>query len=155
MIELTLPYPISANRYWASRVIKSKTTGKWMSMTYVTPEAQAYKNQVAGIVRAAQLQAPITGRVFVDLTLYPSRPQDWERRARKDPLWADTVQRLDIDNARKVVYDALKGIAFEDDKRIWDDAGHVREPDAHGPRVVVRISPIAVDMPQASLLEPA
>ena len=38
-ISLTLPYPISANRYWASRVIRSKKTGKWLSMTYVTPEA--------------------------------------------------------------------------------------------------------------------
>ncbi len=42
-----------------------------------------------------------------------------EARAKKDPLWwADTVQRLDLDNARKVVTDALKEIAIVDDKQI-------------------------------------
>jgi len=34
MIHLTLPYPISANRYWAVRVIPRKP--KPLAITYVT-----------------------------------------------------------------------------------------------------------------------
>ena len=155
MIQLTLPYPISANRYWAHRVVTPRG-GRAMAMTYVTPEAKAYKDQVGRLAKAAGIRAPLTGRVHVDLKLYPHRPLDWVKRAKVNPLyWADTVQRLDLDNARKVVYDALKDIAFGDDKCVWDDAGHVMEPDGRDACIVVTITPIRLDQPQGSLLEPA
>lgn len=155
MIQLTLPYPISANRYWAHRVVTPKG-GRAMAMTYVTPEAKAYKDKVGWLAKAAGIRAPLTGRVHVDLKLYPHRPLDWAKRAKVNPLyWADTVQRLDLDNARKVVYDALKDIAFGDDKCVWDDAGHVMEPDGRDACIVVTITPIRLDQPQGSLLEVA
>ena len=44
MITLTLPYPISANRYWASRVITPRG-GRPMAVTYVTAEAKDFKEQ--------------------------------------------------------------------------------------------------------------
>jgi crossover junction endodeoxyribonuclease RusA len=138
-IRLVLGYPISANRYWRSFVPR----GASRAIVCVSDEAKAYKQDVARLAALAGVRKPITGRVRVDIELYPHRPQDWAKRARKDPDgWADTVQCLDLDNARKVLNDALKGIAFEDDKWIKADGGQVCEPDEHGARVVVTITPI-------------
>lgn len=153
MITVTLPYPVSANRYWATRVTKSKQTGKWIAMTYVTSEAQAYKEKVGWLMRAAGVRKPLQGRVAVDIKLYPHRPLDWARRAKADPLyWADTVQRLDLDNCRKVVNDALKDIVFGDDKCIWRDSGEVMEPDGREACLVVTITPLVKEAVQADLL---
>lgn len=151
MIELTLPYPISANRYWATRVIKSKDTGKHMALTYVTPEAKAYREACAWAASRV-IRTPFAGRVAVELDLYPNRPQDWERRARKDPLrWDDTVQCIDLGNAEKVLSDALQGIVFTDDRWIWELHKRRREPVGEG-KVVLRITPLPVELVQADLL---
>lgn len=123
-------------------------------MTYVTPEAKAYKADCQRIAQAAGIHTPIAGRVSVGLQLYPARPQDWAKRASKDPMsWDDTVRSLDLDNARKVVYDALKEVVFEDDSRVFSDWACRMEPDAHGARVLVRVASIVRANPQASLLE--
>lgn len=155
-IVLTLPYPISANRYWSTRVIKPKTGGPAMAMTYVSAEAKAYKEQVAWIVRQAGIREPLLGRVAVDIQLYPQRPQDWARRFKANPLtWDDDVRCMDLDNARKVLYDALKGSAFTDDDRVFRDSGRRMEPDGAA-RVVVTITPLAKAVhPQAELLKVA
>lgn len=151
-ITVTLPYPISANRYWATRVVTPKG-GRAMAMTYVTPEAKKYKETVGWIMRSAGVRAPLAGRVQVDIQLYPHRPLDWAKRAKADPLyWADSVQRLDLDNCRKVVNDALKDIAFGDDKCIWKDSGEVMEPDGREACLVVTITPIVKAVVQPSLL---
>jgi crossover junction endodeoxyribonuclease RusA len=157
MIELTLPYPISANRYWASRVIKSKATGKWMAMTYVTPEAAEYRKAVARIATAAGIAKPFDWRVSVELDLYPHRPLDWARRARKSPAtWDDDVQCIDLGNAEKVLSDALQGIVFADDRWIWDLHKRRMEPDGES-RVIVRVTPMvqAVSQQMALIVEAA
>lgn len=142
MITLTLPYPVSANRYWATRIITPKGTRKPMAMTYVTPEAKAYKEQVAAVLKAAGVRKAFDGRVQVDIQMYPHRPLDYKKRMRLDPLyWDDTVMRLDLDNARKVVNDALKELAFQDDKKIFKDSGEVMEPDGREACLVVTIKP--------------
>lgn len=141
---LTLPYPISANRYWASRVIRSKKTRKWMSMTYVTPEAREYKDQVAKIAVAAGVR-PMEGRVDFRLRLYPERPQDWAKRAQRNPdTWDDGVRCLDVMNADKVLCDALNGVAWFDDKQIRHAEQDRCEPDEQGARVVVTIAPVVL-----------
>lgn len=123
-----------------------------MALTYVTPEAKAFKSQVACLAKSAGILKPIEGRVSVHIQLYPKRPLDFAKRMRVDPLyWADTVQRLDLDNARKVTNDALKEIAFLDDKCIWRDSGEVMEPDGEA-RLVVTIEPIPSASPQGMLL---
>lgn len=148
MIALTLPYPISNNRYKAPRIVR----GSFITW-YLTKEAQAYKAEVIRRAKLAGLRQPFLGRVSVHMQLYPKRPQDWERRVRKDPLnWDDDVQSLDLDNARKVVLDALNGVAYVDDRWIWRDSGERMEPDEHGARVVVTISRIERTSPQASLI---
>lgn len=156
MIQLTLPYPCSANRYWASRVIKAKASGKWMAMTYITPEAKAYREQVALIAASAGIRAPLVGRVELLLQLYPHRPLDWKTRMRKlGAAWDDTVQCIDLGNAEKVLSDALQGVVIGDDKTFRRIVLERMEPDDGGGRVVATIRSIAVHQPQASLLEPA
>lgn len=147
MITLTLPYPISANRYWRTAV-----RGSFVS-TYVSQEAKEFKEQVGWLCKAAGIRAPLAGRVAITVQLYPNRPQDFKTRMRKHgATWDDTVQCLDIDNANKVLLDALKGIAIEDDKWVRRLSSERMEPDEHGARVVVCIEQIAQPVVQADLL---
>jgi crossover junction endodeoxyribonuclease RusA len=88
----------------------------------------------------------------VDIQLYPKRPQDWAKRAAKAPSsWDDDVQCLDLDNVNKVLFDALKDIAIEDDKWVRRLTSERMEPDGEA-RVVVTIRPLQVETPQATLL---
>lgn len=151
MITLTLPYPISANRYWRSFVPR----GHKRAIVTLSDEAKAYKEHVNLQAWQQGVRAPIEGRVHVHIALYPQRPLDWKTRQRKfGQAWDDTVQCIDLDNARKVLYDALKDVAFGDDKWVRADSAERMEPDEHGARVVVTITPIAKrEAPQSSLLE--
>lgn len=154
MITLKLPYPVSANRYWATRVVTPKG-GRPMAMTYVTAEAKQYKETVGWLIKANGVRAALPGRVQVDIQMYPHRPLDYKKRMAKDPMyWDDTVQRLDLDNARKVVNDALKELAFADDKCIFKDSGEVMEPDGREACLIVTIRPyVRTANPQPTLLE--
>jgi crossover junction endodeoxyribonuclease RusA len=138
---LRLPYPISANRYWATRV--SAVPGKRpTSVTYVTAEAKAYKEQVGWIAKSAGLRIPLDGRIELGLRLFPQRPQDWAKRAQRDPdTWDDDVRCIDLGNAEKVLSDALNGIAWIDDKQLRRIVSERCEPDG-GARIEVTISPI-------------
>lgn len=154
-IVLSLPYPISANRYWATRVIK--TGGKSTAVTYVTADAKAYKAEVQRIARLYGVREPVACRTEIAIRLYPQRPQDWERRARANPMtWDDDVRSIDIDNANKVLLDALKGVVIVDDSRryVRRIISEHMEPDGKA-RVLVAIRPLMVVSPQASLLEAA
>lgn len=157
MITVTLPYPISANRYWATRIFtpKDDTPGKKCdkcghthsenkprALTYVTPEAKAFKEEVGWILKSKGVRQALKGRVQVDIQMYPHRPLDYKKRMRDHgDLWDDSVMRLDLDNARKVVNDALKEVAFADDKCIFKDSGEVMEPDGREACLVVTIRP--------------
>lgn len=148
MITVTLPYPISANKYWRPVRIGP-------SITIVpTKDAKAYKAEVAAIFRLAGVQ-PIMGRIAFTYVLYPHRPLDYKTRMRKHgDAWSDTVQCIDLDNAQKVLLDSLKGIAFEDDAWVRRIYAERAEPDGEA-RVVVTITPIAPVVPQATLDLPA
>lgn len=141
-VKLTLPYPISANRYWAVRVVPKKP--KPLAITYVTEEAKAYKAVVGHLAKAAGIRVPATGRVVLHIKLFPNRPQDWAKRARKDPhTWDDTVQCIDLGNCEKVLSDALNGIAWVDDKQIRRTLLERMEPDEEGARLEVAIEYLA------------
>lgn len=151
MITVTLPYPISANRYKAPRIVKPRGGAAFIS-TYVTAEAKAFKAEVEKRCRAAGITAPIIGRIYVRYTLYPHRPLDFATRMRKyGDAWQDTVQCIDLDNAQKVLFDALKGIAFEDDVWVREIHATRAEPDSLGARMVVSIYPMPTPAPQSTL----
>jgi len=146
MITLTLPYPLSANRYW--RPVK---LGKHISIVPTT-EAKAFRKDIAARCRDQGVRVPLAGRVHIDVKLYPARPQDWQRRMRVDgAAWDDTVRCIDIDNANKVLLDALKDVAIEDDKWVRRLTSERMEPDGEA-RVVVTITAMPVAQPQADLL---
>jgi len=149
MIELTLPYPISANLYWRSFVPR----GHQRAIVTLSDEAKAYKQEVGWLCRQAGVRVPLAGRVAVEIELYPQRPQDWARRARKAPMtWDDDVRCIDLDNANKVLLDSLKGVAIEDDKWVRELLMRRMEPDGDA-RVVVRIRQMALPAsPQGDLL---
>lgn len=150
-LTLVLPYPISANRYWSSRTVTSHA-GRAFTSTYVTPEAKAYKAEVQKLARQAGVCTPIAGRVKVEFTLFPNRPQDWQKRMRKNgAAWDDSVQCLDLDNAQKVVLDSLKDVVFEDDAWVREIHARRAEPDEHGARLVAVITPLHTYKPQTAL----
>lgn len=150
-VVLNLPYPISANRYWATRVVAKKGE-RGRAMTYVTAEAEQYKRDVLALARAAGV-ASFSGRIKLEIWLYPNQPQDHLARKRKlGATWDDGVMCMDLDNANKVLLDSLKDVAFDDDKWVRVLIAQRMEPDEHGARVVVRISPIPANQPQEKLL---
>lgn len=146
MKTVTLPYPVSANRYWRTAVVCGR------AQTYVSKEGKAYKQEVAWLAKAAGIRKPFPGRVRIDIFLYPAQPNDWLKRARENPAtWDDDVRCIDIDNARKVLYDALEGIAIVNDKFVWEDGGKRMEPDGKA-RMIVQISEVFRETIQDSLL---
>lgn len=152
---LVLPYPISANCYWRAAIVppsaKSKTN-HWHAAPRLTAEAKAYKAEVLYIARQAKIYKPITGRVSIDLTLYPALPKDHLKRARKDiDNWADNVRSLDLDNVFKVTMDSLKDVVFEDDRWVWEIHARRGEPDGAA-RMVVTVAPIIINSVQGKLL---
>jgi len=147
-IRLVLPYPISANRYWRTFMPK----GFKAPVTTVSPEAKSYKAQVAHMCKVAGIKQPISGRVEIDIKLFPKRPQDYAKRMQKNPdSWDDDVQCLDLDNANKVLFDAIKGIAIIDDKWIRRLTSERMEPDGEA-RVILTIRPLKQETPQGILI---
>lgn len=147
VVRLTLPYPISANRYWRPVNIGNHIT------IVPTKEAKEYRAEVKALAFAAGVWQPLHGRVQVVLQLFPHRPLDWQKRQRQHgALWDDTVQCIDLTNAEKVLLDALNGVAFEDDKKIWDYHAKRMEPDAGDSRVVLWVRQMPAPVVQGDLL---
>ena len=147
MIELNLPYPISANVYWRSYARGGR------AIVTVSKEAEEYRSRVNLLCWQAGVRAPIEGRVAIEVDLYPQRPLDWAKRARLNPSgWDDGVRCIDLDNANKVLLDSLKGVAIDDDRWVREIHARRMEPDGEA-RVVVRIRALSAQSVQADLLE--
>lgn len=142
---VTLPFPISANDYWGTRVIYKwsplKARKVAMPCVYKTTEATLYQNQVQTIYRAKG-HTRIKGKIDIEWWCYPKRPLDWYKRKEHDPEnWEMTVRQPDIDNINKVLIDALKNVAFDDDIWVRHLTCSMMEPDDKGPRIVVAMWP--------------
>lgn len=98
MNTLSLPYPLSTNRYWKSTYIPRKGV-----RVYVSPEAERYKREVRSLAWGIKR---VEGPCWVSITLLPKLTKDGK---------ASKV-RVDLDNVLKVTLDALNGIAWADDK---------------------------------------
>lgn len=107
-IKLTLPYPPSANRYWR----KTKT-----GRVYISDEALTYRDEVN--YRTLKVNA-LTGELKLTAKFY---------RPRKSG---------DLDNRIKILFDALQGNCFNDDKQIAEIHAY-RFDDKQNPRVEVEI----------------
>lgn len=147
-VTLTLPYPVSANRYWRTYMPK----GFAAPVTTMSKEAKAFKESIGWRAKAAGVRAPIKGRVALEIFLFPNRPQDAKRRIAKDPHgWDDTVLCIDLDNALKVLIDAIKGVVIEDDKWVRRIVAERMVPDGDA-RVVLRVTPIETQRPPEQLV---
>lgn len=104
-MKLTLPYPISANRYWLSfwaPKLRRVITGP-------TREAKSYKQEVGWRAKAAGFLEPTTRPIEIaSIQLCP--------RQNKDGSASATV--LDLGNCWKVVEDALQGVVYVNDRQI-------------------------------------
>ena len=139
-IQMQLPYPISNNRYLGRRVVPRKGGRGHIAIEYLTAEAKEFKAECQRIAAHCGI-TPIVGPIEYELELYPKLPQDWRTRAKRDPAWWDmTVQCLDLDNCRKVLLDALNGIAWTDDSWICHDPGW-RMPPVDRAMCILRVKP--------------
>jgi len=142
-INLQLPAPVSSNRYWRTRIVTPRGGEPFVS-TYVSAEAKQFKETVGWLARQAGVRAPLGGHIAIEYVLHPKRPQDWRTRARKDPIgWEDTVQCIDLDNATKVLLDALTGIVIEDDRWVRRILAERGAPVQDG-GIVLRVAQIAL-----------
>ena len=136
MIILTLPYPVSANRYWQAVTVRGR------QIMVPTKEAKDYKERVRWIAAGAGLRQPLSSRFEMWLRLYPDRPADWRKRSAADPWWDDSVRCIDLGNAEKVMADALQGIVYTDDRWVWRQHKERMAPDEHGARLIVAVRPM-------------
>jgi len=94
---MVFPYPPSANRYWriwGGRVVRST-------------EATSYKSICKGIATLSK-HPKIDGPVSINVLLHP----------KKTKSGAASKTRIDLDNAMKVVIDAMNGVAYADDSQV-------------------------------------
>ena len=119
-MKLVLPYPVSANRYW--RHIAHPSTKR--PITLLSREAKAYRDECGWRAREAGVKNPLAGCVQLHIRLVP-----------KNGVC------MDLDNALKVVIDALKGIVYCDDAQVYRIDAHRAEPDTRGARLEVEIHP--------------
>lgn len=97
MTELTLPFPPTVNTYW-----RSKRAGKSGITVYISDKGKAFRRDVHILVLQARANKKLSGRLTVDVELYPT-----DKRAR------------DIDNCLKSLLDALAHAGvYLDDKQI-------------------------------------
>jgi crossover junction endodeoxyribonuclease RusA len=98
IINLQLPEPPSSNRYWR------QARGR----LYVSAEANAYKLVVMAAIRRSRKSwegpVPFPHPTEVCITAH----------------WTRAKRMGDLDNRLKVVIDALRGLAFTDDKQVTE-----------------------------------
>ena len=122
MIRLVLPWPISINAYWKSRVIK--VNGKSMSSTYVTAAGVKFqKNVLAAVIEQIGQHSPLQGRLEVTMRFHQP-----------------TARKCDISNYVKTTEDALtKASVWVDDEQIDEEHLYRMPIDRVNPRVEVYI----------------
>jgi crossover junction endodeoxyribonuclease RusA len=122
-IEIVLPMPPSANRYWVTFAyisMNSRNPGKPMANTVPSTEAKEYKNEVRTLCIRNKVKR-LHGAIEMDVKVY--RP----------------MRRGDLDNRLKVLIDSLRELAYDDDDQIVKITAE-RFEDKHNPRVVVTLT---------------
>lgn len=104
---VVLPYPISANRYFRN----------FRGRMVISSEAKAYKKQVAWTFHALGIK-PAEGDVSLTVKLHPKLTK----------TGAASRTLIDLDNALKVVFDALQGVLYVNDKQVKKLTAEVGEP---------------------------
>lgn len=119
MIDLTLPYPPSVNKYY-----RHPTRGALAGRHLISREGRAYRQHVYLLAIRSE---PLTGRLDVQINLQPP-----DRRKR------------DIDNTQKALFDALTHAGIWVDDSQIDRLMVVRLPPTPGGAVRVHIREMEV-----------
>ena len=119
LVQLTLPYPPSTNRYW--RTFRGRTVP--------SKEATAFKKIVK---EAGTHQDLYAGNVGVTIQLLP----------KLTAKGAASKVCIDLDNCLKVIMDAVQGVYIENDKQVKMILAEYGEPTTDG-GVIVTICKIS------------
>jgi crossover junction endodeoxyribonuclease RusA len=106
----TLPIPPSANVYWRT----------YRNRVVVSAEARNYKREVGELAKRLGMEMIESGDVRFTLHFYRNQASG------------------DLGNRRKVIEDALIGIAYTDDKQIVEDHGYRHDDKGNG-RIVISV----------------
>lgn len=118
-IKLTLPYPPALNNLYFTIITKARIGQKSRPIRVLSDEGKAFHAAVNDICGKANIQ-PVIGDVGITFRAY--RPR-----------------RIgDLDGTFKIVFDALKGHAYADDKQISEIVAN-RYEDPKNPRVEIEI----------------
>lgn len=136
-LELTLPYPPSVNHYWQSKAIRSKKTGRWMVLKFLSKRAKTFRTECQAKVHA-QLGKPPRLRCRLAVIVHEHYgPQEGSDRTH------DVAQ--DIDNCLKPLFDALEWCRVYDNDSQIDELLVIKKRRAAVGRVEVTIKTIGED----------
>lgn len=121
-IKLTLPYPPTTGNHQYAQVTKYGKTGKPYQGRALKQSILDWRDDVGWEARRINCE-PLQGDLHMTTTIY--RPEE----------------QGDISNVLKVVEDALKGYAFDDDEQIMSLCA-LRYTDPLNPRIEVEITPM-------------
>ena len=129
MIRLILPWPISINAYWKSRIL-TRCGAPPIVSTYVTAAGVKFPKQVrAAVIEQLGQHSPLRGRLCVVMRFYQP-----------------TARKCDISNYVKTTEDALtKAWVWLDDEQIDEEHIYRRPIDRVNPRVEVDIREIGTE----------
>ena len=123
MIRLSLPWPISINAYWKSRIL-TRCGAPPIVSTYVTAAGVKFQKQVlAAVIEQLGQHSPLHGRLKVSMRFYQP-----------------SARKCDISNYVKTTEDALtKARVWIDDEQIDEEHIYRMQIDRVNPRVEVDI----------------
>ena len=101
------------------------TTKGRFPQTYTDAETRAYEEQIAWAAKAAGAK-PVPNACRISVTLGMPLPKSWSIK-KKDLAWHAEGKCLclpDVDNALKIVMDALNGVAWKDDRQVFEATIH-------------------------------
>ena len=129
MIRLVLPWPISINAYWKSRILERCSAPPIVS-TYVTAAGVKFQKQViAAVIEQLGQHSPLHGRLNVSMRFYQP-----------------TARKCDISNYVKTTEDALtKAGVWIDDEQIDEEHIYRMPIDRVNPRAEVDIREIGTE----------
>lgn len=107
---------------------------------YADEKTVTAENWVRSCAADMAPDAPVDGPVTLDVEIGVRVPQSWPKKRQAAALAGDVVptSKPDIDNAVKLIADALNGVIWRDDKQIW--ALTVRKVYQAAPRTLLHIT---------------
>ena len=129
MIRLSLPWPISINAYWKSRIL-TRCGAPPIVSTYVTAAGVKFQKQVlAAVIEQLGQHSPLHGRLKVSMRFYQP-----------------SARKCDISNYVKTTEDALtKARVWIDDEQIDEEHIYRMPIDRVNPRAEIEIHEIGTE----------